>query len=114
MTIQTPRMASSGQADIILASDAILANATQGQPLLAILDELHHVCVGLPGKDGGTQEHLLLYTYLLQAVKSGTLMLPGLSVQDIEQHLEMAVLQGGSDSSTTIPSSQPVIQEDPK
>ncbi|HBB26734.1 MAG TPA: hypothetical protein DCZ59_10750 [Bacteroidetes bacterium] len=103
-TIQNDKMARNGWADVVLGTEAVLENQPEGQALLAVLDEFHHVCKGLPGKEGTKQEHIQLYSYLLDAIRSGALIIPGVSAEMIEEHLKKAVKERSIESTPVDPS----------
>jgi hypothetical protein len=83
-TIQTKRMKLAGIADVVLASDEVLSKNVEGEALLAVLDELHHVFNGrfLEGANG---DHLKLFRHLLAEVTAGHLVLPDVTAELLQQ-----------------------------
>lgn len=113
VTVQNEKMARNGWADVVLGTEAVLENQPEGQALLAVLDELHHVYIGMPGKEGTKQEHIQLYSYLLDAIRSGALVIPGLSAELIERKLKEEIREGYPESMPADPSKEPTSQPRP-
>ncbi len=89
ITSMNSKMRGRQQADLVLASDLVLGDAYSGTAALALLDELHHAYSGKFGIPT-EEQHVHLFSYLLEKMQSGALQIPGLTIADVQAKLKAA------------------------
>jgi RHS repeat-associated protein len=85
ITVHLPRMAGAGEADVVLASDNVLRSEIPGYAAFVVLDELHHVYSRKT--DSQNEQHVALFSYLIEKMQNGSLQIPGLTIADVQAKL---------------------------
>lgn len=88
LTLQTPYMAVSGQADVVFESE--LASTPSYMFMVVLLDELNHVLSDGIDSESGARDHVSLFTHLLMLSDRGVINLPMTIYNDLRERINHA------------------------